>query len=263
MTVMDTLSKINSFVRTLLATLAFGVIGAAAYFGLQTYNAKEIADKALAQAKADLDAANATIEEKQTQIVTQGKEILKLNADIDRLQTAMRLLKVDRRLARLTVTDQAEDPVTKQVFTTVDFEELSPQGEPIGPKRSFKVKGEVLYVDNWIVKFDDKYVEQADLDRSTSLCLFRRIFGEQQQPIEGTSLDEVGMRPQAYGRGGQLSEFEKKIWSDFWTIANDPDHAKSLGIRAANGEAVSMKVQKGKAYKLELRASGGLSIVPE
>jgi hypothetical protein len=59
-----------------------------------------------------------------------------------------------------------------------------------------------------------------------------------------------------------MSDFEQRIWSDFWSIANDPQRAAGLGIRAAHGEAVSMKVATGRSYRLELRASGGLSIVP-
>ena len=113
-----------------------------------------------------------------------------------------------------------------------------------------------MYVDAWVVKFDDKYIEQAAIDRSTSLVLFRRIFGEQQQPAEGFVLDESGMRPTIYGRGGNLSELEKKIWGDFWNVANDEARQAELGIRAAHGEAPSLKVQKGKSYRLELRAEG-------
>ena len=49
----------------------------------------------------------------------------------------------------------------------------------------------------------------------------------------------------------------------FWSIANDKAKAEEKGIRAAHGDAVSMKVQKGKTYKVQLRASDGPSIVPE
>jgi hypothetical protein len=73
----------------------------------------------------------------------------------------------------------------------------------------------------------------------------------------------VGSAPRAYARGGQVSNFERKIWDDFWVIANDPSRAEALGIRAAHGQAVSMKVQEGKSYRVELRASDGLSIVPD
>ena len=119
-----------------------------------------------------------------------------------------------------------------------------------------------MYVDYWIVKFLDEYVEQADMLRSTSICLFRRLFSEFQEPNDGYQLDAVGIQPRAYSRGGQSSEFEQKIWNDFWNIANNPKRAEQLGIRAAHGEAVSIKVRVGKRYRLELRASGGLTILP-
>jgi hypothetical protein len=93
--------------------------------------------------------------------------------------------------------------------------------------------------------------------------LFRRIFGEHQKPNEGYVLDTVGTRPQAYGSGTEMSDFERRIWDEFWTIANDEARARALGIRAAHGEAPSMKVRKGKSYKVLLRASDGLSIVPD
>ena len=62
----------------------------------------------------------------------------------------------------------------------------------------------------------------------------------------------------AYGGGKPEGEFESEIWSNFWELANDPAKAKELGIRAIHGEAPSMRLQKGKIYKLTLRASGGL-----
>jgi hypothetical protein len=46
-------------------------------------------------------------------------------------------------------------------------------------------------------------------------------------------------------------------------IANDPERAEQMGIRAAHGLALSMKVQKGKSYTVQLRASDGLSLVPD
>ena len=106
-------------------------------------------------------------------------------------------------------------------------------------------------------------IEQADLERGTSLLLFKRIFGSGQKPDDGYPLDEVGSAPKAYARGGKMSDFERKIWDDFWNIANDSEKAKQLGIRAAHGGAPFMKVEKGKSYRILLRASGDPTIVPE
>ena len=60
-----------------------------------------------------------------------------------------------------------------------------------------------------------------------------------------------------------MTDLEKKIWGDFWNIANNEKMAHELGIRAAHGGAVSMKVQKGKTYRVIMRSTGDLSIVPE
>ena len=91
---------------------------------------------------------------------------------------------------------------------------------------------------------------------------FQRIFGEYQQPQEGYQLDEIGSSPTSYARGGQVSEFEQKIWDDFWEIANDRKKAAELGIRAAHAVAPSIRVKKGLTYELELRSTGEFSLVP-
>jgi hypothetical protein len=59
-----------------------------------------------------------------------------------------------------------------------------------------------------------------------------------------------------------MSDFERAIWSDFWNISNDPERARQMGIRAAHGEAVAARLRIGNKYRVELRASGGLSITP-
>jgi hypothetical protein len=174
----------------------------------------------------------------------------------------MRLLKVDHRLAQLTVLDQQRDPASDRVISRVRFVEVDDRGEPIDEAREFDVEGDVVYIDHWVVKFDDRYVEQADALRSASLVLFRRLFGEYQEPRDGFSLDRTGARPTAYAGGTAPTDFEEQIWDDFWMIANDPSRAASLGIRAAHGEAISMKVEPGREYRLMLRDSDGLSIVP-
>jgi hypothetical protein len=272
--VMEGLSTVNSFLRTLIALVLIGGVGVAGWFGYTTFNAREIdaqkkaqelaqANTALNEAKNKLVAAEADLATKAEQIRKKDAEIVKLNENVERLETSIGLLKVDHRVARLSVVDQTEDAATGEITTRVEFVELNDEGHPIDTPREFPIKGDTVFLDNWVVKFDDKYVESADLERGTSLVLFRRIFGEKQQPIDGFPLDEVGSAPRAYLRGGKMSDFEKQIWNDFWVIANDPERAEQMGIRAAHGLALSMKVQKGKSYTVQLRASDGLSLVPD
>ena len=244
--VVESVKLANSVARTLLILILLGGLGYVGFVGYSIYNAQEI----LAREQ------RVEIEQLTTQVATQEREI-------QRLDTSLRLLKVDHRLARLNILDQRADGEGGQVITTVEFIELNDEGQSVDEPRRFDIVGDVIYLDNWIVKFDDKFVEQAEIDRSTSIVLFRRIFGEHQEPNAGFPLDRRDGPPRAYARGGRLSDFEKKIWDEFWLISNDEAKAADLGIRAAHGQAVSIKAQKGKAYRVLLRASDGLSIVPD
>lgn len=264
--IVDGVKTVNSAVRTLLLAILVTTLGLGAFYGYSEYTKR---DRQLQEQADQLAAADAQMVSLQGEIATKDAEIVSLGADLqaaqlelERLETSLQLLKTDQRLARINVVGIERDEDGKAVTTTLQFVEMSPQGEPLSEAREFELPGDVVYVDNWIIKFDDKYIENGDIERGTSLCLFRRVFSEEQVPTQGFSLDEVGSRPQAYARGGAVSEFEQKLWTDFWEFANDPEKARKMGIRAANGEAVSIKVQEGKSYSISLRASGGLSIEP-
>jgi hypothetical protein len=265
--IMENLSTLNSFVRTILAVVVLGGLGGGGWYAYSKYHSKEQEAQENARKLAD---ATMELEAKQAELITASKtikekeeKIVALNKDIEKLQTRLALLKVDHRLARLTVVDQEKRGEKGDLWTKVEFVELNDEGKPYDKTQSFEIKGDLIYIDSWVVKFEDKYIEEKDLDRSTSLCIFNRIYGEQQQPIEGFPLDLRGTRPTGYARGGQETPFERQIWDDFWNIANDPEKAKEMGIRTASGEAPNMRVQKGKSYRVTLRSSGGLSITPE
>lgn len=264
--IVEGVKTINSLVRTgLLATLA-AIAGGGVYFGYNEYTQRERLlqgkDEEIAFAQKQLVSMQDELDGKLAEISALNQTVVDQQAEIDKLETSLHLLKTDQRLAQLRVIDIDRNEDGTALTSTLEFIELAPSGEPLSPPRRLELPGDVIYIDNWVIKFDDAYIEKGDIERGTSLCLFRRIFSEQQTPNEGVSLDEIGMRPQAYARGGRLSEFEKQLWSEFWEFANDPAKASALGIRAANGEAVSIKVREGKAYNVSLRASGGLSIEP-
>jgi|694.fasta_scaffold00033_78 hypothetical protein len=255
----ETIKTFNSAVRTVTLVVFVVMFGVAGFWTYDRYTANE---RALQQSQWELA-------ETQNQLVSLKSDLELTKADlaekvvlIEKLETSLKLLKTDQRLARLNVLRLEKGDSDQVLSSHLEFVELSPQGEPLSPPKQFTLPGDVVYVDNWVVKFDDHYIEQADIERGTSLVLFRRIFSEQQQPSEGVSLDEVGMRPQAYARGGGLSEFEKKLWGEFWEFANQPKRAAEMGIRAANGEAISIQVREDMSYELRLRSSGGLSFTP-
>lgn len=261
------LGALNSFLGLILALLIVGGLSVAGWIGLQTYYADkwaiEEAKGKLAEQQAQLQGLSDKLATKEKEVQQLGKDLAASRAQVQQLQTALKLMKVDHRLAEINVLAQQGSAEKGDLTTKFSFTELDPQGHPLDKPRVFTVAGDLIYVDAWVVKFGDKFVELGDPLRSTSVCLFRRVFGEKQQPSEGYQLDQSGALPAAYRSGGKPSDFEKQLWDRFWTYANEPAEAQKAGVRAAHGEAPSIKLVPGKQYRIELRSSGGLSVVPE
>jgi hypothetical protein len=278
--VSDTVSTVNTTLRTLLMLVLVAGAGLAGYKAYDLYNEphQQLADKqaelestleSLNQAKGDLEARKKEVDDLSIKLA-------QTSAKLEKVEVAMRYLKVRSRLARLTVLDQQpagtetpEPPAgetdaesSANLITKIEFVEVNEAGDPIGEAKQFDIIGDTVYVDYLRVTFDDKYIEESELDRSTAIALFQRIFGEHQNAAEGFLLDAVGTRPTAYGRGTEMSDFEKKIWEDFWLISNDPQRAAELGIHAAHRTAVGQLVRPGMTYEIELRSTGDMTIRP-
>lgn len=243
---------VNSLVGMLISLVFLTLLAAAGWLGWRSYQGAR---------ERDLIAANLGKVQAENKLLKEDLAAKQLQ--IDRLEMALRLLKVDHRVAQIDVLDQQGSAKAGDLMTKFSFVELDGKGEPLDKPRVFNIKGDVAYVDALVVKFTDESIEVADPLRSTSFCLFRRVFGEAQKPNEGFALDPVGAQPAAYRSGEKISEFEKDIWARFWEYANNPAEAQKKGIRAAHGEAPFQKLLPDKRYRVELRASGGLSFVPE
>ena len=246
------LTAVNTLLRTLVSLILVALLAAAGWLGVRTvqeFKEREVMEALLAQREAEIGRLTEDLAAKQRQIA--------------KLETALRLLKVDHRIAQIDVLDQQGSAKAGNLVTTFSFVELDGQGKPLEEPKIFRVNGDVVYVDALVVKFADEAVEAADPLRSTSLCLFRRVFSEVQKPNEGFALDRVGSQPAVYRTGEKPSEFEQEIWSRFWELANNRAEAEKKGIRHIHGEAPFQKLAPGKRYKVSLRSSGGLSFVPE
>lgn len=251
MSATDVINSINNLLQKLIGLCIIAGICVAGWFGYeQVHQGERLGEfrERLRLTEVELK----TEREKTTQLLNQ----------VEKLDTALHLIKIDHRLAEIRVLDQTIDPTTGRAWTEIEFVEIADDGREIGEARRFRLEGDKVYVDYWVVKFADHYVERAEINRATSICLFRGIHGEYQSPAEAYRLDDVGERPPAYARGKEVSDFEQQIWADFWEFANDPKLAYEKGIRAAHGEEPYTAVRKGMTYRLELRASGGLSIAP-
>ena len=188
---------------------------------------------------------------------------------VENLKTILDRLTKDVRMAEVIVLKQTTDPLR----TTIRFQEVDEQDSPVGPAREMSLDGDEIYFDTLVIKFDEKFkpldderLKQKDAGvelSGKSIIIFRRIFSDKLQPDKGEPLDMQGQEPLVYAGKAAPTAFERELWQDFWKLAADPDLAKSRGVRAAHGEAVSTKVQPDKIYIIEKRATGELTIRPE
>jgi hypothetical protein len=184
------------------------------------------------------------------QLNRQAREIAELK------ESLLRLTRQERR-AELRVLNQEQ--VVGRVRTTLRFTELTPQGE-LGEPRVFTIDGDVVFIDALIVKFDDALVIAGDQTRGHPLLLFRRAYGEQQAPGQGFPLYDLDAVPDGYRSARPMSDWERRLWADFWKVARDPE---KYGVRAAHGTVSYLQVDPNTVWQVELRASGELTIRPQ
>ncbi|REK18442.1 MAG: hypothetical protein DWQ37_04225 [Planctomycetota bacterium] len=242
----NTVSNVALILRSLVSLVILGLLGTGGFVAYRAFDERSALERELSEKSAEL-----------AKLAADNAELTKENA---RLDLALRLLKVDHRVAQVEVLDQQDG---ERPTTRFRFVEMTEDGTPIGEEKVFTIEGDRLYVDALVIKYDDKLIESNDPLRSTSVCLFERVFGEFQEPSKGFPLDAQDSRPAVYSQGKEMTPEEREIWDNFWEYANSPAKAQAAGVRAAHGEAPSIRLQPGKRYRVELRASGGLSIVPE
>ncbi len=259
----STLNSINTFLRSIVSLGVLTVIGVAGWFGYQTVSSHSTLEAQLRERHAQVEKLEEDLAEQHAQVAKLEQDIAEQAKRIQQLDLANRLLKLDHRLARITVVDQWESKEKHHPMTEILFADIDDEGNPLGQPRKFTIDGDVLYIDFWVIKYLDKFIEAGDPLRGTSVCLLRRLWGDFQKPNDGFPLDPARSRPVAYDRGSQMPDFEREIWEHFWDYANDPKKAEAAGIRAAHGDAPSIKLRPGKSYIFDLRATGEPTIKPE
>ncbi len=226
---------------------------------------------ALEVAQAEISTLASNLEEREERIVEQAATIGELSdeveiktAELEELSIAMALLKIDHRVALIEILSQEPSPDDPDLIQThLRFVELDAEGQPAGRGMDVTVDGTTVYVESLVVKFGDEYVESGDALRGTSICLFRRLFGEAESPTSGVEIDPAGLQPLAYTGVEGPSPLHRELWARFWEYANDPELARARGVKAIHGEAPFIETRPGKTYRVELRASGGLTIQAE
>jgi hypothetical protein len=184
-------------------------------------------------------------------------KVAKAEAESLRLRTYLKLLEHTERRAQLEVIEQSRD-AAGETLNKLRFTELDPLGGVVGAQRVFEIKGDEVYVDTLIIKFEDHFVEAADPLKGKALLLFRRIFTNRVKPDDGYILDRNGAPPVLYAGRTAPSPFEQDLWTRFWTVANNEELAKQSGVKAMHGQSVYGKLVPNMVYTLLMRSTGEL-----
>ena len=176
---------------------------------------------------------------------------------IETLENVATRLQLESRVADLFVTRQGKNDAG-QLTTDLLFVEIGRDGEPLPPKR-FTLLGDTGYVEAKLVKFDRSFVREGDPLRGRSIALFTKLYGSQTAPDQGEAVDPPGEAPRVY-KDPRQGEFERDLWKDFWSLADDTAYAKTKGVRVAQVEAVATRFRPDKLYTVTLEADGGLSL---
>ncbi|MGC8624310.1 MAG: hypothetical protein ACP5VQ_03470 [Phycisphaerae bacterium] len=167
-----------------------------------------------------------------------------------------------RRMAELVVDGQVINGKKQVLQSSLLWEEFV--NGPDGRSRALAIRkivipGDTPYVDGYVLKFQDKFVEDGDILRGKSLAFFRRIFSHSQAPNHGTSLlDPRGVPPCLDGKNGRPDSFTLRLWQHIHQLMEHPQAAKKLGLDIVQGQAVYRPVKPGRLYVIYLQNDGGL-----
>jgi hypothetical protein len=189
------------------------------------------------------------------------RKIEKLEEEKHELQQIVQRLSDERRVAEVLVTDQSD--VAGVLRTTLLFVEYARDGSSLPPK-AFTIEGKTAHVDALVIKFERDFLRDNDPLRGHSIALFTKIYGDQQSPASGETIDAPGQIPDVYrGADPKVSEFERELWNNFWKLAEDPEYRARYGVRVANGQGVWGPFERDKLYTITIESDGGLNITSE
>ncbi len=183
------------------------------------------------------------------------------------LRKVVERLSADSRAAEVIVTKTELDEATKKVRTTIKFLEFDAKGAPLEPKY-FTFQGNVIQFQALVVRFQDDFVKHGDKLRGKSAYLFMKAFVLDGAKTQEFNITETNQIPAGYKLpSGKTSEYETKLWNEFWTYALDPKERSRAGIKNAQIEAPGSLFLPGTIYTLKIEHDGGIRIdaqpVPE
>lgn len=148
-----------------------------------------------------------------------------------------------------------------RIYSEVRFVQ-SAAGYPkqITSVESFTVIGDVVHFDALIVKFNNELVQRG---KQHALYIWRRIYGDSQQPDKGLPIEQPNSAPERYYEISKTLRIDERkvFWKAIWDLANEPEKLSKHGVSAVFGNAIYCQMQSGKVNLFKINSSG--QIYPE
>jgi hypothetical protein len=183
-------------------------------------------------------------------------QVAELEEQREQLRTFISRLKASRRVAQADVLQHYLDERGRPV-SVIRWNQIGLDGTLEEPQ-TIEAVGRLVYFEAAVIKFDQDAVGQGDPEKSTSLALFRRIFGEDQAASSTGNLEQRTNPPTPDGQPPR--EFEQKLWALFWELMDNPRLQDQYGVRVAQVEAPAVMLKAGQVWEVSLDAAGGINL---
>lgn len=184
------------------------------------------------------------------------QRVNELEAEKTQLIEFAERLSASQRVAQINVIQQFNDEFGRPV-TVLRWQEIGPQnvlGDPI----TLEVVGRQVYVEALVLKFDHEMVGRAEPGKSSSVVMFRRVFGELEIPSQAPEIERSRLPVAAEDE--KTATLSPALWDRFWDMVDDPSLAERYGVRVAQCEAPAVRMSNGQTWEVSLDAAGGLNL---
>ena len=148
-----------------------------------------------------------------------------------------------------------------KLYSTIRFVETV-RGDLLTPvlEKTYEIEGDVVYFDALIITFPAQMVMDG---KARSMYLWRRIYGEHQNPADGFPIETPGTHPERYATLLKTLRIpdQKLFWEEIWKLANNPESLRKQGIKAIYGNAVYKRLKPGLIYVFKIGTDG--QVYPE
>ncbi|MFH1846472.1 MAG: hypothetical protein ABH869_02825 [Candidatus Omnitrophota bacterium] len=175
------------------------------------------------------------------------------------IKQVIQRLEAESRIAEILVANVQYDEEEKKLKTTIKFLEYDTEGTPLEPKY-FTFPGNIIQFQSLVIRFDNIHIRNADKLRGKSAYLFWKVFMLDGKNTQEYDITDASQAPKGYKVEGDRSEFEEKLWKQFWSYALNNQEAKKTGIKNAQIEAPGTMFIPGMLYTIKIEHDGGMRI---